>query len=185
MQYLCLREQLQDITLDKNTPDKFEWCWCPSGHYSLRSAYLDMFHGQSAVLGAKELWKAPIEFQLFKWLTKLDLTCIYFQKKITHCCFKFSSSIYSNWINCVIFFIFRFSKIRLISFPSPVLPLLHPTLPHRYVVSHFFLPMMSKWARYPRFICWQCFVTLPPLFQWLDLYPITIRSSFLCFANAP
>jgi hypothetical protein len=96
MQYLCLREQLQDITLDKNTPDKFEWCWCPSGHYSLRSAYLDMFHGQSVVLGAKELWKAPIEFQLFKWLTKLDLTCICFQKILTHCCFKFSSSIYSN-----------------------------------------------------------------------------------------
>jgi hypothetical protein len=39
-----------------------------------------------------------IVFYATRWI-KLDLTCICFQKIIilTHCCFKSSSSIYSNW----------------------------------------------------------------------------------------
>jgi hypothetical protein len=46
-----------------------------------------------------------------RW-TKLDLTCIYFFKKIlTHHWFKSSSSIWINWIDCVDFLHFLLSKI--------------------------------------------------------------------------
>jgi hypothetical protein len=57
IQYLSLREQLQGVALDQNSTEKFVWWWCPSGCYSSKSAYEVMFRGQSAVLGAKEVWK--------------------------------------------------------------------------------------------------------------------------------
>jgi hypothetical protein len=70
MQYLSLREQLQGVNLDYNTPDQLLWRWCPSGQYSSKSSYMAMFHGQAGVLDAKEAWKikAPNEFQFFIWL---------------------------------------------------------------------------------------------------------------------
>jgi hypothetical protein len=47
-----------------------------------------------------------------RWI-KLYLTCIYiFQNKLPHCYFKFLLSICNSWINMVIFFIFRSSKIN-------------------------------------------------------------------------
>ncbi|OEL13137.1 hypothetical protein BAE44_0025844 [Dichanthelium oligosanthes] len=47
--------------------DRIVWKWCPSGQYSCSFAYQAFFLGQSALLGAKELWKvkAPNEFRLF------------------------------------------------------------------------------------------------------------------------
>jgi hypothetical protein len=50
-------------------------------------------------------------FYAVRW-TKLDLTCIYFQKKLTHHCLKSSPSICSHWISRMIFFHFWTSKIR-------------------------------------------------------------------------
>jgi hypothetical protein len=48
-----------------------------------------------------------------RW-TKLDLTCTCFKKiELTHHCFKSWPSICSSWIDCVFFFIFWPSKIRL------------------------------------------------------------------------
>jgi hypothetical protein len=70
IQYLSLREKLQDVNLDHNIPDWLLWRWCPSGRYSSKSAYLAMFHGQTGVPGANEAWKirTPNEFQFFIWL---------------------------------------------------------------------------------------------------------------------
>ncbi|OEL17391.1 hypothetical protein BAE44_0021590, partial [Dichanthelium oligosanthes] len=50
--------------------DRVIWRWCPSGLYSCSFAYQAHFVGQSALLGAKELWKvkAPNEFRFFFWL---------------------------------------------------------------------------------------------------------------------
>ncbi|OEL22734.1 hypothetical protein BAE44_0016248, partial [Dichanthelium oligosanthes] len=37
--------------------DRVRWKWCPSGRYSCSSAYQAFFVGQTALLGARELWK--------------------------------------------------------------------------------------------------------------------------------
>jgi hypothetical protein len=54
------------------------------------------------------------QFYAMRW-TKLNLTCIYFQKKLTHCCFKFSPFNCSSWIDRVNFLHFLLSKIRISS----------------------------------------------------------------------
>ncbi|OEL13244.1 hypothetical protein BAE44_0025738, partial [Dichanthelium oligosanthes] len=73
-QFLLLRQRLQEVVLDPSTPDRVVWNWCPSGLYSCSSAYQAHFVGQTALLGAKELWKvkAPNEFRLFFWLAIQD-----------------------------------------------------------------------------------------------------------------
>ncbi|OEL28368.1 hypothetical protein BAE44_0010616 [Dichanthelium oligosanthes] len=64
----CRNRRLVATALSE--PDRVIWKWCPSGLYSCSSAYQAFFVGQSALLGAKELWKvkAPNEFRLFFWL---------------------------------------------------------------------------------------------------------------------
>jgi hypothetical protein len=78
---------------------------------------------------------------VIRW-TKLDLTYICFLKKIklTHCYFKSSPSIYSNWIDSV-FFIFWASKIYVSTIG---------------VVSSLFLPryrLSSSWRRHATAPC--------------------------------
>jgi hypothetical protein len=70
MQYLSLRNRLQDVNLDNNILDQIMWRWCPSGCYSSKSAYLTLFNGQTGMLGTKEAWKirAPNEVRFFIWL---------------------------------------------------------------------------------------------------------------------
>jgi hypothetical protein len=61
VQYLQLRERLVDVQLDLATADKTLWRWTSSSLYSSSSAYAIFFHGQTALAGAKEVWriKAP------------------------------------------------------------------------------------------------------------------------------
>jgi hypothetical protein len=53
--------------------DTLRWHWSADGAYSSRSAYAALLLGQSAVLGAMELWKmrAPNNYRLFMWLALL------------------------------------------------------------------------------------------------------------------
>lgn len=55
MQYLTLRQQLDDIGLSLGTMDRLVWKWTASSQYSSSSAYAAMFLGQSALLEAKKL----------------------------------------------------------------------------------------------------------------------------------
>jgi hypothetical protein len=73
-QYLHLRQRLQDRNLSQDE-DWVLWCWSTSGQYSARSAYQAMFVGQTAILGAKEIWKtkAPSKYKFFLWLLVLDM----------------------------------------------------------------------------------------------------------------
>ncbi|OEL37464.1 hypothetical protein BAE44_0001517, partial [Dichanthelium oligosanthes] len=54
--------------------DQVIWKWCASGQYSCSSAYQAMFLGQTALAGAKVLWKvkAPNEYRFFFWLVLHD-----------------------------------------------------------------------------------------------------------------
>jgi hypothetical protein len=74
VQYVRLRERLQSVVLDPYTSDHMVWKWSPSGSYSASSAYAAMFHGQTQLLGAKEIWKvkAPAEVKFFIWLAIQD-----------------------------------------------------------------------------------------------------------------
>ncbi|OEL34948.1 hypothetical protein BAE44_0004033, partial [Dichanthelium oligosanthes] len=74
IQFLQLRQRLQGTVLDPTHQDGVVWKWCPSGQYSCSSAYQAFFLGQSALLGAKELWKVkvPNEFRFFFWLAIQD-----------------------------------------------------------------------------------------------------------------
>ncbi|OEL24169.1 hypothetical protein BAE44_0014812, partial [Dichanthelium oligosanthes] len=74
VQFLQLKQRLQGTVLDPASLDRVVWKWCPSGQYSCSSAYQAFFLGQSALLGAKELWKvrAPNEYRLFFWLAIQD-----------------------------------------------------------------------------------------------------------------
>jgi hypothetical protein len=69
-QYLAIRQWLDNFVLHQDYPDRFVWKWCPSGTYSASSAYSAFFHGQTVILGAKELWntKAPNNCRFFGWL---------------------------------------------------------------------------------------------------------------------
>jgi hypothetical protein len=58
MQYLELRQRLQQCSVQSGVPDCFVWKWCSSGTYSSASAYRALFIGQLATLGAKELWRS-------------------------------------------------------------------------------------------------------------------------------
>jgi hypothetical protein len=58
MQYLELRQWLQQCSMQSGVPDCFVWKWCSSGTYSSAFAYRALFIGQLATLGAKELWRS-------------------------------------------------------------------------------------------------------------------------------
>ncbi|OEL13592.1 hypothetical protein BAE44_0025387, partial [Dichanthelium oligosanthes] len=74
VQFLQLVEKLQGVVLDPSRPNRVIWKWCPIGQYSCSSAYLAFFVGQTALAGAKELWKikVPNEFRFFFWLALQD-----------------------------------------------------------------------------------------------------------------
>jgi hypothetical protein len=85
MQYLHLRQKLEDVSLSQGVADMLIWKWTTSGQYSSSSAYAAMFLSQPALLGAKELWKvkAPNEFMFFLWLAMQDL-CDQLAEMIDH-----------------------------------------------------------------------------------------------------
>jgi hypothetical protein len=60
--------------LSQGVTDRLIWKWSASGQYSSSLAYATMFHGQSTLIGAKELWKvkASNEFIFFFWLAMQD-----------------------------------------------------------------------------------------------------------------
>ncbi|OEL31369.1 hypothetical protein BAE44_0007612, partial [Dichanthelium oligosanthes] len=68
------RRNIRTVASALQDHDRIVWKWCPSGQYSCSSAYQALFLGQSALLGAKELWKvkAPNEFRFFFWLAIQD-----------------------------------------------------------------------------------------------------------------
>jgi hypothetical protein len=70
VQFLQLHQRLATVVLQAGVQDSFSWRWCSSGCFSTPSAYRALFTGQSAVLGAKELWKsrAPNKCRFFVWL---------------------------------------------------------------------------------------------------------------------
>jgi hypothetical protein len=74
VQFVQLRQRLQNFVLHPSLQDRVVWKWCASGQYSCSSAYQAMFLGQTALAGAKELWKvkAPNEYRLFFWLVLHD-----------------------------------------------------------------------------------------------------------------
>jgi hypothetical protein len=53
MQYLHLRRCLQMVTLTPESKDHVLWCWSSTAQYWTHSAYLAIFAGQSAIVGAK------------------------------------------------------------------------------------------------------------------------------------
>jgi hypothetical protein len=61
------------VVVHVGAQDKLTWTWSASGHFSMSSAYLAMFLGQSSVLGAKELWKIKAQGKclFFGWLVLL------------------------------------------------------------------------------------------------------------------
>jgi hypothetical protein len=70
VQYIELRQQVQQVALVPGSQDRLVWRWCASGCYSANSAHKFLFQGQKGVLGAKELWKvrAPNKCRFFLWL---------------------------------------------------------------------------------------------------------------------
>jgi hypothetical protein len=74
MQYLQLRAMVHDVVLAPDMPDKVCWCWSVFGQYNSRSAYQAPLLGQTALLGAKELWrvKAPNKCLFMVWLALQD-----------------------------------------------------------------------------------------------------------------
>jgi hypothetical protein len=74
VQYLHLRQQLDDVALDHEVDDRIIQKWSSTGQYSTSSAYQLMFLNQSALLGAKETWKvrASNGYTFFFWLAIQD-----------------------------------------------------------------------------------------------------------------
>jgi hypothetical protein len=70
IQYLQVREGVDQVELTLGIQDQLEWKWSASGQYSMQSAYNAMFMGQTLLLGAKELWKVkdPRKCLFFGWL---------------------------------------------------------------------------------------------------------------------
>lgn len=70
MEYVRIRVLTDRIVLHADEPDAFGWRWSPSGTFSSSSAYNAFFHGQTTLLGAKQLWRsrAPNECRFFLWL---------------------------------------------------------------------------------------------------------------------
>jgi hypothetical protein len=70
VQYVLIRERIEQVALRQGVEDKLLWHWSASGRYLASSACNVMFLGQTQVLGAKELWevKAPNKCRFFVWL---------------------------------------------------------------------------------------------------------------------
>jgi hypothetical protein len=57
VQYVQVRERLNQEELRHGVQGALRWRWTTSGKYSASFAYSAMFIGQTHVLGTKELWK--------------------------------------------------------------------------------------------------------------------------------
>jgi hypothetical protein len=70
MQYLHVRVLVDEVALDSRRPDLFHCRWSPSGLYSASLTYQATFQGQTALFGARELWKVkvPNKCRMFIWL---------------------------------------------------------------------------------------------------------------------
>jgi hypothetical protein len=71
--------------MDPLTQDRLVWHWNPSGIYSSKSAYDAMFIGQSATLGAKELWS-----------TRAPNKCMFYLWTVLHCRVWFSARLHRH-----------------------------------------------------------------------------------------
>jgi hypothetical protein len=69
MQFIEIRQQLQDTHINGEALDTYWWHWEASGAYSCRSAYSALFAGQTQILGAPQVWKtrAPSKCRFFMW----------------------------------------------------------------------------------------------------------------------
>lgn len=68
--YIRLCQATQGVTLQPQTVDVFIWRWMSNGEFTSSSAYEALFLGQSALPGARVLWKtrAPNKCRFFLWL---------------------------------------------------------------------------------------------------------------------
>jgi hypothetical protein len=55
MQYLDIRNRLQEVEPLTKTPDSLQWHWCSFGSYSSSSAYASIFLGETSIMEMKEL----------------------------------------------------------------------------------------------------------------------------------
>lgn len=69
-QFLRVWELTRSVMLDPLQPDRFVWKRSADGHYSVSSTYRAFFAGSTALLGARELWRAraPPKVKFFGWL---------------------------------------------------------------------------------------------------------------------
>lgn len=58
--YLRLCQATSAVTLQPQMKGNFKWRWTSNGDFTSRSAYQALFLAQSAVLGARELWKTKV-----------------------------------------------------------------------------------------------------------------------------
>jgi hypothetical protein len=70
IQYIHTRQRIQGFHLILGVANHFIWRWASLGSYSNVSPYGALFFGQTALLGAKELWKvyALNTCHFFIWL---------------------------------------------------------------------------------------------------------------------
>jgi hypothetical protein len=57
VQYLHLRARVNGVQLQPGVNDKTVWKWTSSGTYTASSAYAALFHGQTTMVGAREVWR--------------------------------------------------------------------------------------------------------------------------------
>jgi hypothetical protein len=74
VQYLHLRERIDQVVLQPDVEDTFAWHWSSLGVYLASSVYVALFHGQTSLFRAKEVWKvkSPMEHKFFLWLILQD-----------------------------------------------------------------------------------------------------------------
>jgi hypothetical protein len=58
MQFLDIHSRIQQVQLTLDLEDRFVWKWTSSGKYTSSSTYSALFLGQTAMAGAKQLWKS-------------------------------------------------------------------------------------------------------------------------------
>jgi hypothetical protein len=75
IQYIEIRQQLQQVQLAPGVADKFLWRWEASGNYSCRSAYRALFYGQTTIQGATQLWKSRVRNKC-RFFARLVLLCM-------------------------------------------------------------------------------------------------------------
>ena len=74
LDYLRIWDMVESTQLQSSTPDRFLWKWTADHVFTTASAYRAFFLSQTAVAGAKILWKtkAPGKCRFFGWLALHD-----------------------------------------------------------------------------------------------------------------